>query len=99
MDIFFSKFAAEKKLKRLKTENLLLDAVYLVERDRQNDFKEAFEHIKGPHTDFKFLFSGPWPPYNFVVLPKKNDLLKSSEQKDLFNKVIQHQDLVGADKI
>jgi hypothetical protein len=99
MDIFFSKFAAEKKLKRLKTENLLLDAVYLVKRDRQDDFKEAFEHIKGPHTGFKFLFSGPWPPYNFVILPKKNDLLKSSEQKDLFDKVIQHQDLVGADKI
>jgi len=101
MDMFFSKFAAEKKLKKLKTENLLLDGVYLVERGKQDDFKEAFEHIKGPHTGagFKFLFSGPWPPYNFVILPKKSDLLEDSEQKDLFDKVIQHQDLVGADKI
>ncbi len=99
MDIFFGKFAAKKKLKKLKTENLLLDAVYLVERDRQDDFKEAFEHIKGPHTNFKFLFSGPWPPYNFVILPRQNDLLDESEQKGLFNKVIQHQNLVGVETI
>lgn len=99
MDIFFGKFAAEKKLGKLKSENLLLDAVYLVEKDKQDDFKEAFEHIKSPYANFKFLFSGPWPPYNFVILPKKSDLLKDSEQEDLFDKVIQHQDLVGADKI
>jgi len=99
MDIFFSKFAAEKKLKKLKTEKLLLDAVYLVEKDNQDDFKEAFEHIKSAHAGFKFLFSGPWPPYNFVILPKKSDLLKDFRQEDLFDKVIQHQDLVGVNKI
>jgi len=99
MDMFFSKFAAEKKLKKLKTEDLLFDAVYLVKKDDQDNFREAFEHIKGPHANFKFLFSGPWPPYNFVILPKNNDLLKDSRQKDLFDKVIQHQDLVGADTI
>jgi len=99
MDIFFSKFAAEKKLKRLKTENLLLDAVYLVEKNKESDFRDAFEHIKSAHEGFKFLFSGPWPPYNFVILPKKNDLLKESEKKDLFDKVIQHREPVGAREI
>jgi hypothetical protein len=99
MDIFFSKFAAEKKLGKLKTENLLLDAVYLVEKDRQNDFREAFEHIKNAHTGLKYLFSGPWPPYNFVVLSKKSGLLRDSEQADLFDKVTQCQTLVGADSI
>jgi len=99
MDMFFSKFVAEKKLKKLKTEDLLLDAVYLVKKDDQDNFREAFEHIKGPHANFKFLFSGPWPPYNFVILPKNSNLLKDSRQEDLFDKVIQHQDLVGADTI
>jgi len=99
MDIFFSKFAAEKKLKKLKTEDLLLDAVYLVEKDKQDDFREAFEHIKGPHASFKFLFSGPWPAYNFVILPKNSDLFKDSRQEDLFDKVVQHQELAGAEKI
>ncbi len=99
MDIFFSKFAVEKTLKKLKTENLLLDAAYLVEKDRQDDFKEAFEHVKSSQPDFKYLFSGPWPAYNFVILSNKNDLLKDSEQEDLFDRVIQQRELVGVDKI
>ncbi len=99
MDMFFSKFAAEKKLKKLKTEDMLLDAVYLVEKNNQSAFREAFEHIKTIHAGFKFLFSGPWPAYNFVILQKKNDLLKDSKKEDLFDKVIRQRDLVGADKI
>jgi len=99
MDIFFSRFAAEKKLEKLKTKNLLLDAVYLVEKDKQNDFREAFEHIKSGPPGLKYLFSGPWPAYNFVVLSKKSGLLKDSEQTVLFDKVTQCQALVGADSI
>jgi hypothetical protein len=99
MDIFFSRFAAEKKLEKLKTENLLLDAVYLVEKDKQNDFREAFEHIKSGHPGLKYLFSGPWPAYNFVVLSKKPGLLTDSEQTVLFDKVTQCQALVGAGSI
>lgn len=94
MDTFFSKFAVEKKLEKLKTENLLLDAVYLVERDKQNDFKEALEHIKNGHPALKYLFSGPWPPYSFVTLPKKLSLHKDSRQSDIFDKVIQYQNSV-----
>jgi len=96
MDIFFSKFAAEKKLEKLKTRDLLLNAVYLVEKSEEGNFREAFEHIKSARQNLKYLFSGPWPPYNFVILPKKSDLLKDSEQEDLFDKVIQHRELVGA---
>jgi len=81
MDIFFSKFAVEKKLKKLRTDNLLLDAAYLVEKDRQDDFKEAFEHIKIVHTGFKFLFSGPWPPYNFVICRSEVNYLKTPSKK------------------
>jgi len=99
MDIFFSKFAAEKKTEKLKTENLLMDAVYLVEKDKERNFREAFEHVKSARPDFKYLFSGPWPAYNFVILPKNSDLLKDSKQEDLFDKVVQHQELVGAEKI
>jgi len=99
MDIFFSKFAAEKKLEKLKTRDLLLDAVYLVEKDKENDFREAFEHIKSADPNLKYLFSGPWPPYNFVVLLRKTGLLRDTEQADLFDKVTRCQTLVGADSI
>ncbi len=99
MDMFFSKFAAEKKLKKLRTADLLLDAVYLVEKNKQGDFKEAFEHIKSARPDFRFLFSGPWPPYNFVALTEKTEFPDNSTQEDLFDRVIQDRDLVGVDKI
>ena len=99
MDIFFSKFAAEKKLGKLKTENLLLDAVYLVEKSQEGNFREAFEHIKGGHQGLKYLFSGPWPAYNFVILPKKSSFVTDSEKAALFDKVTQCQTLVGANNI
>jgi len=99
MDMFFSKFAAEKKLKQLRTADLLLDAVYLVEKSKQGDFKEAFEHIKSARPDFRFLFSGPWPPYNFVALTKETEFHDNSTQEDLFDRVIQDRELIGADKI
>jgi len=99
MDIFFSKFAAEKRIEKLKTENLLLDAVYLVEKDKESNFREAVEHIKTARYDFKYLFSGPWPAYNFVILSKKSGLLTDSQQTSLLNKVTQDQMLVGVDSI
>jgi hypothetical protein len=99
MDIFFSRFAAEKKLEKLKTENLLLDAVYLVEKNKESNFREAFEHIKGGPLGLKYLFSGPWPAYNFVTLSRQSGLLTDSQQTDILDKVTQCQALVGADSI
>ena len=99
MDIFFSRFATEKKLTKLKTENLLLDAVYLVEKSEEGNFREAFEHIKSGQPSLKYLFSGPWPAYNFVILSKQSGLVTDSQQTDLLDKVTQNQMLVGADSI
>lgn len=66
VDNFFNRFAAEKKIEKLKTKDLLLNAFYLVENGKQGDFKKAFGHLKIAPGDFKYLLSGPWPPYNFV---------------------------------
>jgi len=68
---FFKGFAVEEKLDTLKSDQLLLTASYLVEKAKQDDFKQAFERLKknGPN-DLKYLFSGPWPPYNFINLTK-----------------------------
>lgn len=68
IDNFLNRFVSEKKLERLKSRNLLLNAFYLVEKERQGDFKEAFEHLRIAPGDFKYLFSGPWPPYNFIKI-------------------------------
>ncbi|MEI6633063.1 MAG: GvpL/GvpF family gas vesicle protein [Chlamydiota bacterium] len=57
---------SEKRAERLKSRDLLLDAKYLVGKGAARDFRELFERFKKEHGDFRYLFSGPWPPYNFV---------------------------------
>jgi len=67
VDGFFHKFAEEKKLEKLKTENLLLTAFYLVKNEKQKDFTLAFDQLSmSSFSELKYLFSGPWPPYNFI---------------------------------
>lgn len=86
LDDFFSRFAAEKKLEKLKSDNLLLNAYYLVEKEKQADFKEAFERTRSTPGDLKYLLSGPWAPYNFIVLTKN---------ADMFNRKPANQNLAG----
>ena len=96
IDYFFSRFIAEKKLEKLKSDNLLLSASYLIEKEKQKDFREAFEHCRERSrpfptpSDLKFLLSGPWPPYNFVVLTKN---------ANMFNRKPVNQDLAGENAI
>jgi hypothetical protein len=69
IDRAFHLVAAEKRCERLKTPNLLLSACYLVEQTRIGDFHQAYERLRRGRPDFRYLLSGPWPPYNFVVMP------------------------------
>ena len=97
VDIFFGRFATEEKVEKLKTENLLVDAVYLVEKDKRGDFREAFEHIRSAHPNLKYLFSGPWPPYNFVVLTKKPGLFDDPKRACPSERASLCPDLLGVD--
>jgi hypothetical protein len=99
MDELLCKFAAEKKLQKLKTANLLLDAVYLVENSRQSSFREAFGNIKDAHPGLKFLFSGPWPAYNFVVLSQRPGLPGKSEQAGFIDRAAGAEVFAGADSL
>ncbi|MFH1691791.1 MAG: GvpL/GvpF family gas vesicle protein [Candidatus Omnitrophota bacterium] len=74
VDDYFGKATCEKKLQKLQTDSLLLNAAYLVEKEKQNEFKQAFEQLKSSPSDLKYLFSGPWPPYNFITLTKNTGL-------------------------
>ena len=71
IDCAFHLVTAEKECERLKTPNLLLSACYLVERTRIGDFHQAYERLRRGRPDFRYLLSGPWPPYNFIVMPSQ----------------------------
>jgi len=70
IDRRFDRWAVDKKLERLLTPNLLLKAVYLVEAGRQDKFKQAYAGMQREAGNLHFLFSGPWPPYNFVRMER-----------------------------
>jgi len=67
-------FSINSKLNRLKTKKLVVDASYLVEKEMVKSFREAAEKLKERFIKYKFLISGPWPPYSFVSeLPREKD--------------------------
>jgi len=70
VDSFLNRLASEKELEKLKTDNLLLSAAYLVDKEKSDDFKKAFEELKSSGGDLKFMLSGPWPAYNFITLSR-----------------------------
>lgn len=89
IDDFFRGFAHEKKLEKLKTKNLLLSAYYLVDKESQDDLKKAFERLKKGLHGFMYLLSGPWPPYNFIILTKKPHSVKNAEKINISSKIFQ----------
>lgn len=93
VDDYFNKIASERKIKKLQTENLLLNAAYLVGKDKQDDFKKAFEQLKSTPSDLKFLFSGPWPCYNFITLTKKPSSADYFNAEHMLNRLLAQQGL------
>ena len=56
------------KFKKMVTRSIILDAVFLVEKSKKDDFIQAIEALKQQHDDLHFLLTGPWPPYSFVEI-------------------------------
>jgi hypothetical protein len=53
-------------------EKMILNAAFLVERDKQAAFDQAVAEIAGRYEGkLKFNYTGPWPPYNFVNIRLK----------------------------
>ena len=70
IDKFFSGIVSEKKLMKLQTKRMLLNASYLVYHNRHDDLRYAFEKLKKARPEFYYQFSGPWPTYNFIIMKK-----------------------------
>jgi hypothetical protein len=91
IDEFFSGIAVEKKLQKLPTEKMLLNASYLVEKSRQNEVNPAFEKLRSAQPGLEYQFSGPWPPYNFIVMEKKKSSDTDTGMSDFLNKILKYQ--------
>ena len=61
-----SRHVRDSRFKKLVTEGLALNASYLVPKENCQDFENEVAKMQKENKNLKFLFSGPWPPYNFI---------------------------------
>lgn len=59
------------KIKKSFQDKMLLESVYLIEKYEADALYKVFYEVKRKHPHFKYLWSGPWPPYHFVELALK----------------------------
>lgn len=53
-------------------DKMILNAAFLVDRDKANEFDERVQEIAKKHEGkLTFRYTGPWPPYNFVNIRLK----------------------------
>ena len=50
----------------LFSERLLMNVSFLVEINKIQAFSDEVEQLRAKYDSFKFQYSGPWSPYNFV---------------------------------
>jgi hypothetical protein len=52
-------------------DRMIMNAAFLVARDRENDFDSRVKAVGGRYPNLNFRYTGPWPPYNFVNIRLK----------------------------
>jgi hypothetical protein len=52
-------------------DKMIMNAAFLVSRDKESDFDARVKQIAAEHDKLTFRFTGPWPPYNFVNIRLK----------------------------
>ena len=60
-------------------DKMILNAAFLVARDRESDFDAKVKAIDARYENLKFKYTGPWPPYNFVNIRLKLERASESE--------------------
>jgi len=52
-------------------DKMIMNAAFLVRRDKEPDFDLAVKGIGARYEHLTFKYTGPWPPYNFVNIRLK----------------------------
>ncbi|HVR98121.1 MAG TPA: GvpL/GvpF family gas vesicle protein [Thermoanaerobaculia bacterium] len=60
-------------------DKMILNAAFLVSRDREADFDTKVKEIDARYENLIFKYTGPWPPYNFVNIRLKLERASEAE--------------------
>jgi hypothetical protein len=62
---------AVSKIKKMTTPSNIIDAVFLLEKNKKSELIRSIEELQKQYPLMKFVLTGPWPPFNFVDLTVK----------------------------
>lgn len=68
---FLIQLNAVKKIKKMTTATTIIDAVFLLEKDKKAELVSAVEDMQSKYPGLNFMLTGPWPPYSFVDITIK----------------------------
>jgi hypothetical protein len=68
---FLVQLNAVKKIKKMTTSTTIIDAVFLLGKDKKAELVQAIEALQSKYTGLNFILTGPWPPYSFVDITLK----------------------------
>ena len=59
-------------------DKMIMNAAFLVSKERAAEFEDALSRVSHKFRDrLTFKFTGPWPPYNFVNIRLKLEMVKA----------------------
>jgi len=56
----------EAKFKKMVSDTIMLDAVFLIGNEHHGQIKEVVIFLGEQYSGLQFLVTGPWPPYSFT---------------------------------
>lgn len=68
---FLTALTAVKKIKKMATATTIIDAVFLLGKDKKAELVRAVENMQSKYPGLNFILTGPWPPYSFVDITLK----------------------------
>ena len=71
ISIYLDQFHAFYKFKKMTTSNNIIDAVFLLDKEKQTELVSAIETLQHRYPDLNVMLTGPWSPFNFVEITIK----------------------------
>ena len=75
------KKARQSVSSELFSDRLILNESFLVDKDKVDAFSEEVVRIEDSYPMYKFLYSGPWAPYNFVYIKIGKEGMEFSKKR------------------
>ena len=68
---YLKQMEATSKIRKMASEYMLVDGVFLIKKNQQQQLVDAIGALQKQYPEIKFVLTGPWPPYNFVEVKLK----------------------------